>query len=248
MIYLPHPDRSPNDTSGTISIIPIKGIGEVKAGDNIADLICANYTPKSLDILVVTQKIVSKAENRIVHLDKNIDTSSQLEILIERESKRILRKRGTLMICETHSGYICANAGIDQSNMPDGTVGLLPKDPDRSARRIRDRIRATSGIDVGVIISDTFGRAWRRGVTDIALGVAGVAAIVDLRGTLDASGRVLNATEVALADEIAGAAELAKPKASNIPVVVVRGIAREYFEESSIASDILRPFNEDLFR
>ncbi len=231
-----------------VLITGVTGIPEVRRGDNIADLIMGNFELQDFDVVVVTQKIVSKAEGRTVTIDTSAPLEPQLEAIILSESRRILRRRQGLFITETHSGYVCANAGIDQSNMPTGTIALLPKDPDRSARRIRDRIRAKASLQVGVIVSDTFGRTWRCGVSDVALGVAGVAAIVDLRGNRDASGRELTATQVALADELASAAELAKPKDGAIPAVVIRGISPSYFRESSVAGEIIRPYQEDLFR
>ena len=196
-------DPLETSTGSSISIVGITGIPEITVGDNVADLVMANFALREYDVVVITQKIISKAEGRTVGLDMSAPLEPQLEAIIISESRRILRRRQGLFITETHSGYICANAGIDQSNMPLGTVGLLPKDPDRSARRVRDRIRAKASIEVGVIISDTFGRTWRRGVSDIALGVAGIAAMVDLRGTPDASGREMTATQIALADELA---------------------------------------------
>ena len=196
-------DPLETSTGSSISIVGITGIPEITVGDNVADLVMANFALREYDVVVITQKIISKAEGRTVGLDMSAPLEPQLEAIIISESRRILRRRQGLFITETHSGYICANAGIDQSNMPLGTVGLLPKDPDRSARRVRDRIRAKASIEVGVIISDTFGRTWRRGVSDIALGVAGIAAIVDLRGIPDASGREMTATQIALADELA---------------------------------------------
>ncbi|MDA8102479.1 MAG: coenzyme F420-0:L-glutamate ligase [Nitrospiraceae bacterium] len=231
-----------------LRIIGIPGIPEVKAGDNVADLIMENFELYTNDVVVVTQKIVSKAEGRVVALDPNRSAEEQIEELIRSESRRILRQRGSLFITETNFGYVCANAGIDQSNVPEGTVALLPRDPDRSARRIRDRILAKSTKRVGVIISDTFGRTWRQGLTDVALGVAGIAAVVDLRGVPDANGRTLNATQIALADELAGAAELAKPKGGRVGAVVIRGVSSEHFRESSVAEELLRPYGEDLFR
>ncbi len=231
-----------------LKIIGVAGIPEVTAGANVADLIMENFELYSNDVVVVTQKIVSKSEGRIVALDPNRPAEEQIEELIRSESKRILRQRGSLFITETNFGYVCANAGIDQSNVPEGTVALLPRDPDRSARRIRDRILAKSTKRVGVIISDTFGRTWRQGVTDVALGVAGIAAVVDLRGTPDANGRTLNVTQIALADELASAAELAKPKGGRVGAVVIRGVAAEHFRESSVAGELVRPYVEDLFR
>ena len=143
---------------------------------------------------------------------------------------------------------MCANAGVDLSNVKGGQAALLPVDPDRSARRIRDALRARTGLELGVVISDTFGRAWRNGLTDVAIGCAGIAAVVDLRGTKDALGRELAATEICVADEVAGAAELAKGKSSGVPVVIVRGLSPSWFRESSVRSEIVRPYGLDLFR
>ena len=148
---------------------------------------------------------------------------------------RILRRRGDLIISETKHGFVCANAGIDLSNVEQGYAALLPEDTDRSARRIRDGLRGKAGVDVGVIVSDTFGRTWRRGVTDVAIGCAGIAAVVDLRGTTDALGREMQVTEVAVVDEIAAAAELVMGKSTGIPVAVVRGLEADWFRTSSIA-------------
>ena len=207
-----------------ISIVPITGIGEVRPGDRLADLIAdaaADLLAEG-DVVVVTQKIVSKAERRLVELDPTDPGAAKA--LVEKESVRIVRRRGELIISETTHGFICANAGVDLSNVPDGYAALLPLDADRSARRIRDGLKARLGIDVGVVVSDTFGRPWRKGLTDVAIGVAGVAAVVDLRGQRDASGRELVVTEVAIADELASAAELVMGKASAIPAAIVRGV------------------------
>ena len=161
---------------------------------------------------------------------------------------RILRRRGDLVISETAGGFVCANAGVDRSNVPDGFLALLPLDADRSARRIRDGLRATAGVEVAVIVSDTFGRTWRNGVTDVALGCAGVAAVVDLRGTLDANGRPLQATEVAVADELAAAADLVMGKSSGIPAAVLRGVDPTWLRPGSVRDEIVRAPAEDLFR
>jgi coenzyme F420-0:L-glutamate ligase/coenzyme F420-1:gamma-L-glutamate ligase len=160
----------------------------------------------------------------------------------------VLRRRGELIVSETRHGFICANAGVDLSNVPDGEAALLPSDSDRSARKIRRRLKALCGVEVAVIVSDTFGRPWRRGVVDVAIGCDGVAAVVDLRGTLDANGRELVATEICLADEIASAAELVMGKDKGVPVAVVRGIDSAWFRRSSVAAEIVRPPSEDLFR
>lgn len=232
----------------TLSIFGLDGIGEVNDGDRIASLIvaAAGDTLQEGDVLVVTQKIVSKAEGRLVPI--NAEDPLSAKALVEEESVRIVRRRGDLIISETKHGFVCANAGIDLSNVPLGYAALLPVDCDRSARRIRDGLKADLGINLGVIISDTFGRPWRKGLTDVAIGVAGVAAVVDLRGTEDALGRELQVTEVAVADEIASAAELVMGKATGVPVAVVRGVDPSWLREGSVADEVVRPPAEDLFR
>jgi coenzyme F420-0:L-glutamate ligase/coenzyme F420-1:gamma-L-glutamate ligase len=231
-----------------ISLIPIEGIGEVQPGDIIADLILAASATalEDRDVLVVTQKIVSKAEGRLEAVDPDDPLSHKA--IVERESVRVLRRRGDLVISETAHGFVCANAGVDLSNVERGYAALLPVDSDRSARKIRDRLAAKTNLQLGVIVSDTFGRTWRRGLTDVAIGCAGVAAIVDLRGTTDTQGRELQVTEVAVADEIAGAAELVMGKASGVPVAIVRGIDPKWLRESSVRAEIVRHPSEDLFR
>jgi coenzyme F420-0:L-glutamate ligase/coenzyme F420-1:gamma-L-glutamate ligase len=167
--------------------------------------------------------------------------------LVESEAVRIVRRRGDLIITETTHGFVCANSGIDLSNVQRGQAALLPIDSDRSARRIRDIVKAKLGVNVGVIVSDTFGRPWRKGLTDVAIGVAGIAGVLDLRGTPDALGRTMQVTEVAIADELASAAELVMGKSNGVPVAVVRGADPSWFRESSM-SEIVRPPTEDLFR
>ncbi len=233
-----------------LTVFPVEGVPEVRSGDVLAELLVtaarAQDTPfAARDCLVVTQKVVSKAEGRVVPLDAS-DPAARRE-LVESESARVLRRRGELIISETRHGFVCANAGVDLSNVDDGYAALLPVDPDRSARRIRDGVRAHAGVDVAVIVSDTFGRTWRIGLTDVAIGVAGLAAVVDLRGQTDAHGRELQVTEVALADEIAGAAELVKGKAAGVPAAVVRGLDPDWFRDGS-ARELVRPPGEDLFR
>jgi coenzyme F420-0:L-glutamate ligase/coenzyme F420-1:gamma-L-glutamate ligase len=166
---------------------------------------------------------------------------------VERESVRILRRRGDLIISETEHGFVCANAGIDLSNVEDGYAALLPVDSDRSAHRIRNTIRVAAGVDVAIVISDTFGRAWRHGLTDVAIGVSGLAAVVDLRGQADARGRELHVTEVALADEVASAAELVMGKAAAVPAAIVRGLEPEWFRDGSVR-ELIRSPQDDLFR
>ena len=235
-----------------MEIFGIEGIGEIRAGDDLAAIIheasssSADTALADGDVIVVTQKIVSKAEDRLVAIDPNDPLSHKP--LVERESVRILRRRGDLIISQTEHGFVCANAGIDLSNVESGYAALLPVDSDRSARRIRDGLRHRFGVDVAIIISDTFGRTWRRGVTDVAIGCAGVAAVVDLRGTPDALGREMHVTEVAVVDELASAAELVMGKSTNIPVAVIRGTDPSWLRDGSVAEEIVRSPADDLFR
>lgn len=235
-----------------MDIFGIEGIGEITPGTNLAEVIAAaaiaghDTELRDGDVVVVTQKIVSKAEDRLVPIDPADPLSHKP--LVEQESVRILRRRGDLIISETTHGFVCANAGIDLSNVERGWAALLPVDSDRSARRIRDGLRHRAGVEVGVIISDTFGRAWRRGVTDVAIGCAGVAGVVDLRGTPDALGREMQVTEVAVVDEIAAAAELVMGKSTGIPVAVVRGVDPTWLREGSVRAEVIRKPSEDLFR
>jgi coenzyme F420-0:L-glutamate ligase/coenzyme F420-1:gamma-L-glutamate ligase len=233
-----------------LSIVPIGGIPEITTGAELAELIAdaatAQGTPlQNRDCVVVTQKVVSKAEGRLVALDP--DDRDARRALVESESVRVLRRRGDLIISETRHGFICANAGVDLSNVARGTAALLPVDSDRSARHVRDALRARRGVDVAIIVSDTFGRPWRTGLTDVAIGVCGIAAVLDLRGETDALGRELQVTEVAIADEIASAAELVMGKADGVPAAVVRGLDPGWFRDGS-ARDLVRPASEDLFR
>lgn len=234
-----------------LEVFAVEGIGEVRPGDDLAGLIVAavdagEHDLADGDVVVVTQKVVSKAENRLVAIDPD-DPHAHRPLVLE-ESVRVLRRRGDLVISETAHGFVCANAGIDLSNVEAGWAALLPEDPDRSARRIRDALVHRFGIGVAVIVSDTFGRPWRRGVTDVAIGSAGLRPVVDLRGTTDALGRELMVTEVAVADEIAAAAELVMGKADGIPVAVVRGISLDWLGEGSVVGDLVRPPHDDLFR
>jgi coenzyme F420-0:L-glutamate ligase/coenzyme F420-1:gamma-L-glutamate ligase len=237
-----------------IRVFPVSGLGEVSPGTDLAALIAGSVAPADPDgpelaagdVVVVTQKIVSKAEGRLVELDHN-DPAAKLA-LVRQESVRVLRQRGDLVISETRHGFICANAGVDLSNVADGTAALLPEDSDRSARRIRSGLEHALGMTLGVIISDTFGRPWRKGVTDVAIGCAGVAAVIDLKGTTDAGGRELVATEICVADELASAAELVMGKDRGIPVAVVRGVPTEWLRPASVRDEVIRPPDEDLFR
>ncbi len=231
----------------SLHIHPLTGIGEVRPGDDVAELLIPPLEalePQSGDIVIVTHKIVSKAEGSVVEIEG--DEEAFRRSLIEKEAVSIVRRRGDLVIAETKHGFICANAGIDRSNASPGTMILLPRDPDQSAHRIRMRLERYFTVDLGVIISDTFGRPWRRGLTDIAIGVSGVTAIKDLRGSTDWTGRVLDVTEVAIADELAAAADLVMGKASGIPGALVRGL--ESGLGSGLGSDLIRPPGEDLFR
>lgn len=228
-----------------LHVIPVQGLGEIRPGDDLAGLLADAAVDQGVidgDCLVVTSKVVSKAEGRLVEIGGDQDKAA----IVTAESTRILRRRGDLVIAETRHGYVCANAGVDLSNVPDGYAVVLPDDPDRSARRIRD-VLLGRGRRVAVVVSDTFGRPWREGVVDVALGVAGLRAVVDLRGTKDANGRELEVTEVAVADEVAAAAELVMGKARSIPAAIVRGLAPELLGDGS-GRDLIRPPAGDLFR
>ncbi|MFB7309730.1 coenzyme F420-0:L-glutamate ligase [Streptomyces sp. NPDC056192] len=208
-----------SDEAPAYRVWALPGMPEVRAGDDLAKLIAA--TEPGLvdgDILLVTSKIVSKAEGRIVE-------ASDREAAIDAETVRVVARRGTLRIVENRQGLVMAAAGVDASNTPAGTVLLLPEDPDASARTIRDGLRDTLGVEVGVVVTDTFGRPWRNGLTDVAIGAAGVRVLDDLRGGTDAYGNPLSATVVATADELASAGDLVKGKAEGLPVAVVRGLS-----------------------
>jgi coenzyme F420-0:L-glutamate ligase / coenzyme F420-1:gamma-L-glutamate ligase len=234
---------------GAVRIFGLEGIGEVVPGDDVAEVIVRALAAGGLglidgDAVVVTHKIVSKAEGKVVELES--DDPDAHRHLIEEEASRILRRRGQLVIAETKHGFICANAGVDRSNAGPRRAILLPDDPDRSANRIRIRLERAFAATIAVIISDTFGRAWRRGLTDVAIGVAGMEPITDLRGQTDAYGKVLEVTEIATADEIAAAADLAMGKAAGIPVAIVRGVS--WIPGTSGVEPLIRPPDEDLFR
>lgn len=230
----------------SIEIHPIRGIPEVAPGQDLAALIVEGLDVSKIalsdsDVLVITHKVVSKAEGRI---EPAPDDRAYRE-LAEREARSILRRRGDLLITQTHHGFICANAGVDRSNVADGLAVLLPIDPDRSAHRIRLRIERLLERSIGVVITDTFGRPWRRGLVDVAIGVSGLPAILDLRGETDAHGRTMNVTEIAIIDEIAAAADLVMGKADGIPAAVIRGLA---LKGDGRATDLVRPPEEDMFR
>lgn len=232
---------------GAITIIPIRSVGDVTRGDDVAAVLTAALKREDIalepgDVLVITHKIVSKAEGRVVAVADDANYRS----LVREQAAEVIRKRGDLVITKTAHGFICANAGVDRSNTRQGTAVLLPVDPDRSAHAIRTKLAVATGVDVAVIISDTFGRPWRRGLTDVAIGISGLAPVLDLRGTEDMYGRTLDVTEVAVADELAAAADLVMGKASGTPAAIVRGYAAAPGEGR--ASDLIRSADEDLFR
>lgn len=243
-----------------VRVIPLRGIPELEEGDDLAVLLvesaerAAGIEPH--DVVVVAQKAVSKVEGRIVDLAevepseraRNLaggEDPRRIEVIL-RESRELVRQRPPLLIVETMHGFVCASAGVDSSNAkgPE-TVVLLPIDPDASAHRLRERIRELAGVDVAVVVSDSFGRPWRLGTTDVALGVAGLEPLRDLRGHRDSFGYELHATQIAVADEIAGAAELVMGKTDGVPVAIVRGL--EARGEGS-GADLIMPRDRDLFR
>jgi coenzyme F420-0:L-glutamate ligase / coenzyme F420-1:gamma-L-glutamate ligase len=228
---------------GELRVIPLLGIPEVRPGDDLAALIGDALERaaglKDGDVLVVAQKVVSKAEGRVE------ETYDVVEVVL-REARAVRRRRGDLVIAETEHGFVCASAGVDRSNTPGhGWVVLLPKDPDASVTRLREQLAARFGVAPAVIVSDSFGRAWRQGTTDVAIGVAGMLPLLDLRGKADARGRTLASTVIAVADELAGAAELVMGKASGVPAALVRGYAVPAGEGS--ARDLVMPPERDLF-
>jgi coenzyme F420-0:L-glutamate ligase/coenzyme F420-1:gamma-L-glutamate ligase len=229
-----------------LTIFGVDGIGDIQPGDDLAAMIASNASLQNGDVVVVTQKIVSKAEDMLEAIDPDDPLSHKA--IVERESVRVLRRRGDLVISETKHGFVCANAGIDLSNVDRGYAALLPEDADRSARRIRDGVEAKTGLDVAVIVSDTFGRTWRRGLTDVAIGCAGIGAILDLRGSTDTYGREMLVTEVCVVDELASAAELVMGKANGVPVAVVRGVPSDWLRRGEVRAEVVRRPEEDLFR
>jgi coenzyme F420-0:L-glutamate ligase / coenzyme F420-1:gamma-L-glutamate ligase len=240
-----------------ISILPVAGLPEIRQGDDLGALIAGAAALEDGDVVVVAQKAVSKAEGRVVRLS-DLDPSPRAHELagderdpreleaVLRETVRVVRERGPLVIAETRHGFVCASAGVDHSNAPEpGTLVLLPLDPDASARRIRSAIRERTGRAVAVVVGDSFGRPFRNGTTDVAIGVAGLEPLRDLRGTLDRAGIELRTTQVAVADELAAAADLVRGKADGIPVVIVRGFSPH--GDGTAAELVLDP-ERDLFR
>jgi coenzyme F420-0:L-glutamate ligase / coenzyme F420-1:gamma-L-glutamate ligase len=244
-----------------LEILPVEGIPEIRLGDDLTELICraAGENLREGDVLIVTHKIVSKAEGRLVDL-RAIEPSAiakdfaarygrdprQIEVVL-RESRRIVRMERGLIIAETHHGFVCANAGVDASNVPgEGVVCLLPVDPDVSAARLRDALAARADLELAVIVSDSFGRPWREGITNVAIGVSGMDPLADYRGQRDPHGHPLEASVLAVADELAAAAELVMGKTAGIPVAIVRGYP--YKRGSGTGRDLLMPPERDLFR
>ncbi|HEX9098627.1 MAG TPA: coenzyme F420-0:L-glutamate ligase [Candidatus Dormibacteraeota bacterium] len=243
----------------SLELLAVDGLPEVRPGDDLGDLISAKAKLKTADVLVIAQKVVSKSEGKLRSLATviasdearriaaqliNLPDPRLVQVVLD-ESVRVLRSQRVL-ITETRHGFVCANSGVDQSNIgePD-VVTLLPDDPDASARRIRERIHDRAGVDVGVIVSDTFGRPWRLGIVNVALGVAGLPALIDLRGTPDDAGRDMHATVLAIADDLAAAAGLVMRKTARAPVIVVRGLE---LEGDGRGRDLIRPAAEDVFR
>ena len=231
----------------SLEVHPLEGIGEITRGQDLSAVLLQALEAAGVlegDILVVTHKVVSKAEGATRSIEG--DELEFKKALVEQLASSILRRRGDLVIAETKHGFVCANAGIDLSNAAEGTVVLLPDDPDASAHRLRSRLSRSLGFDLPVIISDTFGRPWRKGLTDVAIGVSGLEAILDLRGERDWMGRDLDVTEVAVVDELASAADLVMGKSSGIPAALIRGYTGP--RGSGRAADLVRPVSEDLFR
>jgi coenzyme F420-0:L-glutamate ligase/coenzyme F420-1:gamma-L-glutamate ligase len=240
-----------------VNIFPVTDLPEIREGDDLAALVVERATLEDGDVLVVAQKAVSKAEGRVVRLDGIEPSERALELavgdedprrteVILREAVEIVRIRPPLLIVETRHGFICASAGVDASNAPEpGTLVLLPLDPDASAARIRERVRELTGATVGVIVSDSFGRPWRQGTTDVALGAAGIRVMEDLRGTRDRIGYELKSTQIAIADELASAAQLVMGKADGNPVAIVRGLD---VAGEGTANELVMPADRDLFR
>ena len=230
-----------------LRVIPVTGLGEISAGDDIGELVAgataAQGTPVSSgDVVVVAHKVVSKAEGRLVA----VRTRSEVRDTVRRQARRIVRETPSHLIVETHHGFVCANAGVDSSNVEDGYAALLPRDPDASAVRIRATLEAGTSGPVAVIVADTFGRAWRLGQTNVAIGSSGIAPMRDHRGQVDPAGRVLTVTEIAQSDELASAAELVMGKLDRVPAAIVRGYP--WTVSGGRTTDLVRPASQDLFR
>jgi coenzyme F420-0:L-glutamate ligase/coenzyme F420-1:gamma-L-glutamate ligase len=248
--------------TGELRIFPVGGLPEFAEGMSVGAEIAARAELRDGDVVVVSQKIVSKAEGRVRRLAAEIPGAEARRLaavlgkepalveLILEESREVLRAERGVLIVETHHGFVCANAGIDSSNMPEeGTVALLPEDPDASARRIRAEIAAANGGSVAMVVADSFGRAWRLGQVEVAIGCAGLSPLDDWRGRADAGGRELEATAIAIADEAAAAADLVRDKASRVPAVIARGLSRFVTVEDGPGAQALRRHrDEDLFR
>jgi coenzyme F420-0:L-glutamate ligase len=235
-----------------IEVLPVLGIGELRPGDDLAAVIAQRATLEDGDVLVVTSKVVSKVEGRLVLVESEDPAVREAarQAAIESETVRVVAQRGDLRIVQTRHGLVMAAAGVDASNVARDEIALLPVDPDASAELLRESIRERLGIEVGVIITDTMGRPWRNALTDVAIGVAGLTAMTDPRGQMDAYGNVLGVTRVAVADEIAAAADLVKGKLSGIPVAIVRGLAPDgkLPDDGNGSRELIRRPGEDLFR
>ncbi len=245
-----------------LRLFAVAGLPEIEKGAPLGELIAARAELADGDVVVVSQKVVSKAEGQLRKLSAAIPGAQARKLaavlgkepnlveLILAESRRVIRAERSVLIVETHHGFVCANAGIDSSNLPgDDVVCLLPADPDASARRLRAEIAAATGAAVGVVVADSFGRAWRLGQVEVAIGCAGLDPLDDWRGRTDSAGRRLEATVIAIADEAAGAADLVRDKASGIPAVVVRGLGRHVSaDDGPGAAALRRPAEDDLFR
>jgi coenzyme F420-0:L-glutamate ligase/coenzyme F420-1:gamma-L-glutamate ligase len=238
-----------------LTVFSVRGLPEMREGDDLGRLIVERTELQDGDVVVVAQKAISKTEGRLVRLDDVAASDRARELagdgdprrieVVLREAKRIVRTRGSLLITETQHGFLCASSGVDASNAPEpGTLVLLPVDPDASAGRLRARLRELTGCDVGVVVSDSFGRPWRHGTTDVAIGAAGVEVLRDLKGERDPTGYELKSTVIALADEIAGAAELVMGKLDRTPVAIVRGLDTA---GDGKARDIVMPRERNLF-
>lgn len=248
--------------SAGLTVVPVTGLPEIAAGDALGELIAARARLRDGDVVAISQKVVSKAEGRVRRLATvepgdearrlaaALDKDPRLVQLVLEESAEVLRAERGVLIVETRGGLVCANAGIDSSNLREEDAAcLLPEDADASARRIRSELRRASGARVGVVISDSFGRAWRLGQAEVAIGCAGIAPLDDWRGRADSAGRELRATVIAVADELAAAADLVREKANGVPAVLVRGAGRHVTEEDGPgAAALRRPRDEDLFR